>query len=168
MSDVPPLAYSHLPEVLAKSRLKISDLHEKLKAIGFSVNQKSLYRLTSAKPLLKIDTRIVGAICQTCAVGIQDVISFEQPKAVLEKLSLTDQNRLNDLMTRHSERKLNGEELKEFDKLSDKAHQLTMANARILVAQRRTLNAAQQQNGSVNRRAVRKHPRSSKQIAAHH
>ncbi len=60
MSNSLPVAYSHLPKVLAKRRLKISDLQEKLRAAGINVNQKSLYRLTTSEPLLKIDTRIVG------------------------------------------------------------------------------------------------------------
>ncbi len=155
MSNSLPLAYSHLPSVLAKRRLKISDLHDKLKAAGVKVNHKSLYRLTSSAPLHKIDTRIVGAICHTCAVGIQDLIVFERPKSVLQKFNDADQKRLDDLMTKHSEGKLNAEELREFDELSEKAHELTMANARILVSQRRVLNSARSPelvHGSVRER----------------
>ena len=161
MSAVLPVAYSRLPKVLAKNRLKISDLREKLKAAGVNVNQKSLYRLITSKPLHKIDTRIVGAICQACAVGIQEVISFEQPRPVLEKLTSAEQSRLDDLMTRHSERKLDAGEMREFDELSDKAHQLTMANARMLVAQRRALNQAQ-------RPGARKRPQPAKRKLQHY
>jgi len=128
--------------MLAKHRLKVSDLHEKLKAFGVNVNQKSLYRLTAAKPLQKIDARIVGAICHICSVGIQDVITFEKPNPVLAKLTVAEQKRLDYLMSRHNDGKLNAREVREFDELSDKAHQLTMANARMLVAQRRGLNSA--------------------------
>jgi hypothetical protein len=155
MSNRLPLAYSHLPQVLAKRHLKISELHKKLKAVGVNVNYKSLYRLTSSAPLQKIDARIVGAICQTCAVGIQDVITFEQPKPVLQKLQEADQNRLDDLMTKHTEGKLSGEEMREFDELSEKAHELTMANARMLVTQRRAINSArrpQMIHGSIRTR----------------
>ena len=154
-----PLAYSSLPKVLAKSRLKISDLHQKLKDVGVNVNQKSLYRLNTANPLQKIDTRIVGAICHACAVPIQDVITFERPKPVLEKLTSAEQKRLDDLMTKHSEGKLAAREMREFDELSDKAHRLTMANARILVAQRRALSSATRPGHSRGR-----HHQSSKRL----
>lgn len=170
MDNILPLAYSDLPQVLAKCRLNISDLHEKLKAAGVNVNQKSLYRLTTSKPLQKIDTRIVGAICQTCAVGIQDVITFQQPKPVLQKLTNSEQKRLDDLMTQHSERKLNAGEMREFDELSEKAHQLTMANARMLVAQRRTLNSAQRLRNvrSHPRHGARKRPQPTKRVLQQH
>jgi hypothetical protein len=169
MSSSLPVAYSHLPQVLAKCRLKISELHERLKAAGVNVNQKSLYRLTTSEPLQKIDTRIVGAICQTCSVGIQDVITFEHPKPVLQKLTASDQKRFDHLMTKHNEGELNAAEMQEFDELSDKAHQLTMANARMLVAQRRALNAARRP--LIIRRlhnASRKRAESAKRVLKRH
>jgi hypothetical protein len=141
MNGSGPVAYSQLPKVLAKHRLKISDLHQKLKDAGVSVNYKSLYRLIAAHPLQKIDTRIVGAICQACGVGIQDLIGFEKPKPILAHLSNDEQKRLDDLMTRHSEETLSAEELHDFDELAEKAHQLTLTNARLLLSQRRALNA---------------------------
>ena len=45
-------------------------------------------------------------------------------------------------MFKQSEGKLATKEMREFDELSQKAHELTMANARMLVAKRRALNAA--------------------------
>ncbi len=142
MSNSLPLAYSHLPQILAKCHLKISELRKKLKSLGVNVNPKSLYRLTSPAPLQRIDARIVGAICQTCAVGIEDVITFEPPKPAFQKLSGIEQKRLDDLMSKHTEEKLSAAETRELDALSAKAHELTMANARMLVAQRRALNPA--------------------------
>jgi hypothetical protein len=44
-------------------------------------------------------------------------------------------------MTRNNEGKLSTEELREFDELSEKAHQLTLANARLLAAQHRALSS---------------------------
>jgi|GEM_PF-1357235 len=169
MSNSLPLAYSQLPKVLAKCHLKISDLHEKLKSAGIIVNPKSLYRLTTSNPLQKIDTRILGAICHTCDVSIQDVIAFEKPKSVLEKLTHAEQKRLDDLMTRHSDGKLNADEMPEFDKLSEKAHQLTMANARMLVAQRRALNLVQRTRIVRARpHGERKRPQSPKSVLQNH
>ena len=147
MSDSLPVAYSHLPKILAECDLKISDLHQKLKQAGIRVNQKSLYRLTTSKPIQKVDTRILGAICKTCAVNIQDVIVFEKPKARLQKLSTTEQRRLDELMSKHSEGQLSADQVREFDRLSEKAHDLTMANARVLLAQRRALKSGGGQGG---------------------
>ena len=141
MSNSLPVAYSGLPKILTKHSWKISDLHQKLKTAGIPVNPKSLYRLAGSEPLHKIDTRILGAICQTCDVSLQDLITFERPQPVLEKLSNAGQKRLDELMTRHSDGKLSAAELREFDELSDEAHRLTMANARLLDAQRRALAA---------------------------
>lgn len=162
MGNTLPRAYSQLPKVLAKCRLKISDLHEKLKAAGVNVNHKSLYRLTSPDPLQKIDTRIIGAICHTCDVSIQDIIAFEKPKLVLEKLSSAEQKRLDYLMAQHNEGKLTANEMREFDDLSQKAHQLTLANARLLVAQRRSLNSAPR--SQVTRRLRRGLPARARKI----
>jgi hypothetical protein len=167
MSDVLPVAYSQLAKVLAKCRFKVSDLHDKLKAAGVNVNQKSLYRLTSSAPLQKIDTRIIGAICQTCAVNIQDVIVFERPKPVLQKLPNAEQKRLDELMARHNEGKLSARETSEFDELSEKAHELTMANARMLVAQRRSLPSQRPRRIRVHPHAPRKHPQAAKKVAQH-
>ncbi|MDX1950822.1 MAG: hypothetical protein SFY81_01490 [Verrucomicrobiota bacterium] len=158
-----PVAYSRLPQILRKCRLNISDLHERLKAAGLNVNPKSLYRLTTLKPIQKIDTRIVGAICETCDVSIEEVIAFEKPKPVLEKLTIAEQKRLDELMTSHSERELSRDELRELDELSEKAHQLTMANARMLVSQRRALMAQRSRNNSIDRKRAQ-HPKK----ALHH
>ncbi len=141
MRNDAPVAYSQLPRILAQRRLSVSDLKGRLKAAGVTVNQKSLYRLTSFAPLQKIDTRIVGAICQTCAVGIEDIISFEPPKPVLEKLNEMEQSELEQLMDKNNEGQLTPSELQRYDELSDKVFDLTMTNARLLAAQRRSLKS---------------------------
>src|SRR6188768_2939868 len=110
-----PVAYSHLPEILSKSRLKITDLKRRLEDAGVRVNPKTLYRLTSTAPLQKIDTRVIGAICLACDVGIEEVIIFDQPRAEIQKLSDPEQERLEDLLTKHSENKLSKSETAEFD-----------------------------------------------------
>jgi hypothetical protein len=134
-----PVAYSHLPEILSKSRIKITDLKRRLEDAGVRVNPKTLYRLTSTAPLQKIDTRVIGAICHACDVGIEEVIIFDRPRAGIQKLSAADQKRLDDLLSKHRENKLSKSEISEFDELCDKAHALTLANARLLASKRRSV-----------------------------
>ncbi len=136
MSNKLPIAYSRLPDVLQKCQLQVQGLHRKLREIGLNVNPKSLYRLTTSDPVQKIDTRILAGICKTCDVKIQDVIVFEKPHPTLMKLNDSEQKRLNQLMSRNNEEKLSSKEASELNVLTEKAHQLTMHNARTLVAQR--------------------------------
>jgi hypothetical protein len=139
MTGRPPVAYSHLPEILSKSRLKLTDLQRRLSEAGVHVNPKTLYRLTSTAPLQKIDTRVIGAICHACDVGIEDVIIFDQPRDEIQKLSGSAQKRLDELMSKHRENDLTKGEAKEFDDLCERAHTLTLANARLLASKRRSI-----------------------------
>jgi DNA-binding Xre family transcriptional regulator len=139
MRNILPTAYSQLPQLLANRHIKISDLQKRLQAAGVKINHKSLYRLTSSAPIHKIDTRIIGAICQTFSVRIQDVIAFEEPRQKLQKLTAANQKRLEALMSRNNEGKLEVEDIQELDELTSKAHQIAMTNARMLVAQKQSL-----------------------------
>lgn len=130
-------AYSHLGEVLSSLKITIPELKRQMERLGVAVNIKSLYRLISPEPLQKIDTRIVGAICQTCQVGIEDVIEFSKPQTALQQLAAGEQKRLTELMSRNNEGALTRAERQEFEELADKAQRITLANARVLVAQRR-------------------------------
>ena len=60
MGGVKTGAWSTLRMVLAAKNLTVADLQERLRAAGFAVNVKSLYRLTTAEPLQKVDLAIVG------------------------------------------------------------------------------------------------------------
>jgi hypothetical protein len=137
MSGIKLEAYSHLGEVLSNLKLTIPELQRQLRGLGVAVNIKSLYRLISPEPLQKIDTRIVGAICQTCQVGIGDVIEFSKPQVKLQQLDAPEQKRLDQLMSKNNEGAMSQAERQELDELAGKAHKITMANARVLVAQRR-------------------------------
>jgi hypothetical protein len=137
MSGMKLEAYSHLGEVLSSLKITIPELKRQMERLGVAVNIKSLYRLISPEPLQKIDTRIVGAICQTCQVGIEDVIEFSKPQKALQQLAAGEQKRLTELMSRNNEGALTRAERQEFEELADKAQRITLANARVLVAQRR-------------------------------
>jgi hypothetical protein len=148
MNGSPPLAYSHLPEILSRSQLRISDLQRRLEEAGVRVNPKTLYRLTSTAPLQKIDTRVISAICHACDVGIEDVIIFDQPLEVIQKLPPRDQKRLDELLAKHRETSLSKSEGAEFDELCDRAHALTLANARLLASKRRSIPPRKRSNRS--------------------
>lgn len=129
--------YSRLATVLSHRKIAVPELRRQMIKLGVPVNIKSLYRLTTTEPLQKIDLRILGAICQTCHVGIQEVIDFGKPKLVLQRLDAPVQKRLDELMSKNNEGALSAAERKELSGLADQAHQLTLANARILAQQRR-------------------------------
>ncbi|HWF18459.1 MAG TPA: hypothetical protein VG754_04300 [Verrucomicrobiae bacterium] len=131
-------AYSHLTTVLNVRKIAIPELRRQMLKLGVPVNIKSLYRLASPEPLQKIDLRILGAICRTCHVGIQEVIDFNKPSMALQRLGSSDQKRLDELMSGNNDGMLDSAERKELEELAGKAHQITIANARLLARQRRT------------------------------
>lgn len=133
-------AYSHLAAVLNHRKIAIPELRKQMRNLGVPVNIKSLYRLASSEPLQKIDLRIVGAICRTCRVGIQELIDFNKPKAVLKRLDPLDQKSLDELMSKNNEGTLTSAERRKFECLMEDAHEITLANARLLAAQRRGKN----------------------------
>jgi hypothetical protein len=131
-------AYSHLTAVLNVRKIAIPELRRQMLKLGVPVNIKSLYRLTSSEPLQKIDLRILGAICRTCHVGIHEVIGFTKPRMALQRMESSEQKRLDELMSGNNEGTLDSAQRKELEELAGKAHQLTVANARLLTRQRRT------------------------------
>jgi len=132
-----PLAYSRLRLVLAALNITVFRLHQRLGAAGFPVNIKSLYRLAAEEPLQKIDLRIAAAVCKICGVDFGDLITMEKPRAHLRQLDAKTQARLEHLMSRNNEGKLTAREKKEFAALAEKAHRISIENARILLAERR-------------------------------
>jgi hypothetical protein len=100
------------------------------------VNIKSLYRLASEEPLQKVDLRIAAAICGACGVDLAELITFEKPRAQLRRMDAKMQTRLEELMARNNEGKLTAGEKKEFAQLAEKAHRISLENARVLKAER--------------------------------
>ena len=137
MNGYIPEAYSRLASILARQNLSVLALQRTLEEAGVPVNIKSLYRLAEDGPLQKIDLRIAAAICKVCAVSLGELISFEKPPSQLHRLSAKAQARLDELMTRNNEGKLTAAGRREFLALADEAHQLSLANARLLLAGRR-------------------------------
>ena len=137
MNGYAPEAYSMLGSILARQNLSVLSLQRKLSEAGIAVNIKSLYRLANDSPLQKLDLPITAAICKACSVALSDLITFEKPKAQLHQLDGKSQARLDALMTKNNEGLLTAAERKEFDALADRAHKMSMENARTLLAERR-------------------------------
>jgi hypothetical protein len=137
MSGTKLEVYSQLASLLNNRRVAVPELKRQMQRLGLPVNIKSLYRLTSAEPLQKIDLRIVSAICRTCKVGISEVIDFTPPKLTMQQLDSSAQKRLNELMSKNTEGSLTAAERGEFENLAKEAQQITITNARILASHRR-------------------------------
>ncbi len=101
------------------------------------MNIKSLYRLASEEPLEKIDLRIAAAICKICGATFADLITLEKPRARLQQLDAKTQSRLNALMELNNDGKLTARQKREFEQLAERAHRLSLENARTLQAERK-------------------------------
>jgi len=137
MTGPSPSAYSRLNFLLAKMNWTVFQLHRNLAASGVAVNIKSLYRLASDEPLEKIDLRIAAAICKICGATFADLITLEKPRARLQQMDAKTQSRLNALMELNNDGKLTARQKREFEQLAEKAHRLSLENARTLQAERK-------------------------------
>jgi len=145
-------AYSRLKRVLKQQHLSIPELHRRIRGSGLRVNVKSLYRLSDEhQPVERLDMRVAGAICQVCAVPLSDWIVFEEDDAKLRTLAADKQACLDALMTKNNAGILTETERDELQALVHEAEEITLANARLLVAQRQRLDP-------VPHRAVRREP----------
>lgn len=134
-------AYSHLKRILKQQRLSVPELHRRIHTSGLRVNVKSLYRLSDEhQPVERLDLRVAGAICQVCAVPLSDWIVFEPDDGRLRALDADKQARLEALMARNNAGPLTNAERDELQILVREAEEITLANGRLLVAQRRRLD----------------------------
>ena len=101
------------------------DLHQRLVRAGFHVNLKRLYRLADARPIHHIDLNIAGAICRELAIGLDELVQFEQPDFVLEQLDTALQYRLDELLTKKNGGRLAEDEEETLDGLLRKSRDIT-------------------------------------------
>jgi hypothetical protein len=131
-------AYSRLKYVLGEQQLTVPELYRRIRQRGMAVNLKSLYRLSrDDHPLERLDLRVAGIICQVCDIPISELIAFETHPGKLRRFPGAKQKRLDSLMARNNEGHLTPAERKELQALVREAEALTLANARVLAAQRR-------------------------------
>jgi DNA-binding Xre family transcriptional regulator len=130
-------AWSTLPSLLAEKNLTVADLHHILEKRGFDVNKKSLYRLAASRPMQKLDTTIVRAVCEALEVRLQDLIQFQRPKFELKRLDPKSQQQLDRLMDKNNEGELTKTEQGRFKALLDEVQKISLYNAKALVSQNR-------------------------------
>jgi DNA-binding Xre family transcriptional regulator len=130
-------AWSTLPNLLAEKNLTVADLHQILQKRGFAVNKKSLYRLAASKPVQKLDTGIVRAVCEALEVRLQDLIQFQKPKFELKRLDPKSQQQLDRLMDKNNEGELTKTEQARFKALLDEAQRISLYNSKALLSQKR-------------------------------
>ena len=130
-------AWSTLPTLLAEKNLTVADLYQILQKRGFDVNKKSLYRLAASKPVQKLDTGIVRAVCEALDVRLQDLIQFQKPKFELKRLDPKSQQQLDRLMDKNNEGELTKTEQARFKALLDEVQRISLYNSKALVSQKR-------------------------------
>lgn len=133
-------AYSRLKRVLKQKQLSVPELHRRIRGRGLQINVKSLYRLSDEEqPVERLDMRVAGAICQVCAVPLSDWIVFEEEENKFRTLEADKQARIDGLMARNNAGQLIETERHELQALVREAEEITLANARLLTAQRQRL-----------------------------
>jgi Cro/C1-type HTH DNA-binding domain len=133
-------AYSRLKRVLEEQNLTVPALHRRLRDQGLRINVKSLYRLSNERqPLHRLDLRVAGAICQTFALPLSELITFEAPLRKLRRLPSGKQKRLDTLMNRSNDGTLTTSEGQELRALVREAEEIMLDNARQLANQRQQL-----------------------------
>lgn len=141
-------AYSRLKRILQQQKLSIPELHRRIRGRGLQINIKSLYRLSDEnQPVERLDLRVAGAICQVCAVPLSAWIIFEEDDGRLHALAPDQQERLELLMGKNNAGQLTDREQNELQTLVHAAEELTLANARLLVAQRQQLASSPSEVG---------------------
>jgi hypothetical protein len=133
-------AYSRLKRLLKQQQLSVPELYRRIRGNGLRVNIKSLYRLSDEDQAVeRLDMRVAGAICQVCAVPLTGWIVFEEDEERLRTLAAEKQKRLDTLMAKNNAGPLTATERNELQGLVCEAEEITLANARLLAAQRNRL-----------------------------
>jgi hypothetical protein len=131
------VAFSRLKRVLGERDLTVPELHRRIRKRGMRINLKSLYRLAhDQEPVERLDLRVAGAVCEICDVPLSELIAFIANPVKLQRISAAKQKRLDVLMSKNNDGKLNRTELKELRALVKEAEEITLTNARILAGQK--------------------------------
>jgi DNA-binding Xre family transcriptional regulator len=132
-------AYSGLGSILVERDMSVRALGELLEKRGTPVSKNTLYRLSKAAPIDRIELQILGELRDALEVSLDDLLVFEAPPKGLQQLSASKQKRLHELMAKNTEGDLAVPEREEFLRLGREAERLTLANARQLATQRKKL-----------------------------
>jgi len=163
------LAYSRLGNILAQQHRTVAGFIEKLNAKGIFLDKKTVYRLAGAKPIQNLNTRVLGVVCEELQVGVGDLITWQQPQPVLQRIDEKTQHRLSALMGRNNEGLLTPAEARELAELGAYAEKLSLENARLLAEIAGTKKPApspKDEKRPTVRRKARTSPVSRKRISA--
>ncbi len=136
----PISCYSRLWKILSDRRMSVADLDRAIARKGAKVNPKTLYRLADpTAPIERLDTVIAGLICDILNVDLSHLLSFEAVRegAALQRLSSARQRRLDALLDRQAEGRLQAGERRELAALVEEAERMTLRNARALARARK-------------------------------
>jgi hypothetical protein len=123
-------AFSRLKRVLGERGMSVPELRQRLQQQGLSVNPRSLYRLLKEdRPLVRLNLRVAGMICQVCEVPLSKLIAFETTEARLRHLPAARQRRLDALMAGHNEGRLTSAERRELQDLVREAEEIALSTA---------------------------------------
>jgi hypothetical protein len=131
MKDV-KYAYSTLPELLARERLTVAEVHERFLKRGLTFDKKTLYRLASHEPLQTINASVAGAVCEEFKIDLGELLVWERPAPKLHKIDSRTQARLDRLMAKNNEGTITAAEGKELASLGETVERLSLENARML------------------------------------
>ena len=124
-------AYSRLRRVLDKHKMTVAELHRRIRETGLHVTIKSLYRLNDAEqPLGRLDLRLAGAICRACRASLSEWIVFQQPRRRPHRLPRAKQARLDALLGKNRDGRLEAHEREELRELVGETEALSLENAR--------------------------------------
>ena len=137
-------AYSRLAFLLEERGLTPAELRQRVEAQGDAVDVKTLNRLADPdRPIKHVETRIADAICRALEVEVGDLLVFTEPLApTLQTLPAAEQRRLDELMERHSEGRLDARGQEELQSLVEEVGRIGLANAQRLVEHRRRVRDA--------------------------
>jgi len=134
---VPLRAYSRLGKILADRKMSVADLGRRLGRRGARLNPKTLYRLSDPTvPIERLDMAVAGEVCEVLQVDLSELVSFEAARPSLERLTVSQQRRLDALLERQSQGALGDRERRELAHLVDEAERLTLRNAKLLARAR--------------------------------
>jgi hypothetical protein len=129
-------AFSCLNHLLGERDWTVPELHRRLRERGLRVNLKSLYRLNDdRRPLQRLDLRVAAAVCQVLQVPLSGLITFAETGGKLRRLPVARQRRLDTLMARNNDGRLNAAERAELGQLVREAETIALHNARVLAGQ---------------------------------
>ncbi len=136
--------YSGLRFLLEERGLTLADLAGRIAALGAVVDTRTLRRLADPdRPIKQIDARVVDLVCRALGLGLGDFLAFAEPLAPrLSRLLPAEQERLDELMDRHSEGELHGPELDELRRLVEEVGESGITNAQRLIEHRERVREA--------------------------